>query len=238
VTPTPTTPTVAPTTPTVAPTTPTVAPTTPTVAPTTPTVTPTTPTVAPTTPTVTPTTGPNQADLTVSRFEILNNADGTIVLVVEVENRGNRIADGFWVDLFINPSMPPTNAGVTWDRTCNLNPCYGMAWGVPNLAPGQKVTLTSTSDSIDTESSHWLGVFAEGTTDLYVLVDSWNGEGDTDGAFTESNEDNNVAHLSLLSVSPSEPAQTVFSTGWANVTLVAVLQDERRNFRLRREPEF
>ena len=235
VTPTPTTPTVTPTTPTVTPTTPTVTPTTPTVTPTTPTVTPTTPTVTPTTPTVTPTTGPDQTDLAVSKFELLNNADGTVLLVVEVENRGNRVADGFWVDLFINPNTPPTGAGVTWDRTCTLNPCYGMAWGVPTLAPGQKVTLTSTSDSIDAESSHWLGVFAEGTTDLYVLVDSWNGDGDFDGAFTESNEGNNVAHLSLIPTTPSAPAHALFSTGAVKSSPVAVLKDERRNFRLRRE---
>ncbi|HEY3231463.1 MAG TPA: CARDB domain-containing protein, partial [Roseiflexaceae bacterium] len=127
-----------------------------------------------------------------------------VVISVTVTNVGDAAAGPFWVDLFINPSAPPTQANVTWNQTCTLSPCYGIAWLVPNgLAPGASITLSS--QSVPAGYSVWPGYFAAGTTDLYVYADSWN-PGVATGAVAESNETNNSAHLGGLTVTGPNPS--------------------------------
>jgi hypothetical protein len=127
-----------------------------------------------------------------------------VVVSVTVTNQGAAPTTGFWVDLFINPSAPPSTANVTWNATCTLKPCYGIAWYVPGpLAPGASITLSSAAGTPG--YTIWPGYFAAGTTDLYVYVDSWNPSVAT-GAVQESNEANNSAHLGGLTVTGPNPA--------------------------------
>jgi uncharacterized repeat protein (TIGR01451 family) len=123
-----------------------------------------------------------------------------VQITATVKNEGTAPASAFWVDLYINPSAAPTAANQAWNTMCGLNPCYGIAWFVPNgLAPGQSITLTSSASSYAVGSTRWNGSFASGTSDIYLYVDSWNPDVAT-GAVAESSETNNRAELHGLTV--------------------------------------
>jgi hypothetical protein len=190
-------------------------PTTPTVpiVTRTPTNTPVTPQPPGPTNTPTPTTQPvNAPDLVVTSLTISpdkrNFAAGeSVIITAEVTNQGTVRTNGsFWVDMYINPTTPPTASDVPirWDDdgVCGLQPCFGIAWGVNNLLdPGESVTLTS--ESYLEDFSIWPGWLASGTTDIYIYVDGW---GETNrAAIPESNEANNRAHLDGLTVTGENP---------------------------------
>jgi hypothetical protein len=124
---------------------------------------------------------------------------------VTVTNSGSAPSESTWADLYINPSTPPTGPNMVWNSLCQLKPCFGLAWIVPTLNPGQSVTLSSASGSYAGPYSVWPGWFAKGTSDLYFYVDSYN-RGVPTGAVVESNESNNRAELHGLSVTGSNPA--------------------------------
>jgi hypothetical protein len=133
---------------------------------------------------------------------------------VEVTNRGDAAtSDGFWVDLYINPAEVPV-VNQPWDDLCGLQPCHGIVWGVSDpLEPGASITLTTTATSYAEEQTIWPGWFAAGTSDLYLLVDSWNcnEQGEqcvTSGVEQESDEANNLTHLDGLTVMGENPATT------------------------------
>ena len=128
-----------------------------------------------------------------------------VQITATITNTGAVAAEPFWVDLYINPSTPPTAAGVRWNDVCGLKPCQGIAWAVKDgLAPGQSITLTSTAQSYDPAQTIWHGWFANGTKDLYLYVDSWN-PGVATGAVLEGNESNNRAELHGLTVTGKNP---------------------------------
>jgi hypothetical protein len=127
-----------------------------------------------------------------------------VVVSVTVTNQGSATAAPFWVDLYINPSSPPTAANQIWNTRCGLTPCFGMVWQVAGgLAPGQSITLSS--QSLPAGYSIWPGWFAAGSSDLYAYVDSFN-PGVASGAVAESDETNNRAELCGLSVAGTNPA--------------------------------
>jgi predicted outer membrane repeat protein len=125
-----------------------------------------------------------------------------VQLSATITNTGDTSAGPFWVDLFINPSTPPTTANITWNSVCAMDPCFGLTWKVPGLAAGESITLTS--EDFPPGYSIWPGWFAAGTTDLYLYVDSWN-PGVNSGAVFESNESNNAAHVGGLRVTGHNP---------------------------------
>jgi hypothetical protein len=134
------------------------------------------------------------------------SAGEPVQINVEVTNQGNITAPPFWVDFFINPTAPPTEANIRWDNVCGLTPCLGLAWYVSTpLAAGQSVNLSSAVGSFSPENSYWPGYFVNGTSDLYLYVDSWK-PGIGLGAVVESNEANNRAELHGLVVTGSNPA--------------------------------
>jgi hypothetical protein len=122
-----------------------------------------------------------------------------------IANIGDAVSGSAWVDLYINPSRPPTVAGATWNSVCGLQPCFGLAWVVPPLGPGQSITLTSAIGSYAASYSIWPGWFARGTTDLYLYVDSWNA-GAPGGVIAESDESNNRAEQHGIEVAGPSPA--------------------------------
>lgn len=150
-----------------------------------------------------------QPDLTVSLSLTPNRrsflADEPVLISVDITNSGNLTTTaGFWVDLYINPMVPPTVANVRWDTVCGMRPCYGIAWYVDQaLAPGETIRLTSTPGAFAALQSRWFGSFAAGTRDLYVYVDSYNPPAPL-GAVEESNEFNNRAQLLGLQVRSTE----------------------------------
>jgi hypothetical protein len=120
-----------------------------------------------------------------------------VTVTVIITNQGDIAASQFWVDFYINPSTPPTDTNQPWNKRCGLTPCYGIAWYITGtLAPGQSMILTSTPDSYFGPNTRWKGKFAEGTSDLYLYVDSWN-PGVATGAVEEGDEANNRAEYHL-----------------------------------------
>jgi hypothetical protein len=171
---------------------------------------PGTPTVTPDprTPTATATTPPipgQAADLVIEALtlqpDMRNFALGEpVVINVTVRNQGAADATPFWVDVSINPSTPPTEANMIWNRYCTLSPCFGLAWYLPNgLKAGESVTLTSNPGDFDPLRSRWPGFFALGTTELYAFADSWNETVPTGGVL-ETDETNNRAEIRGISV--------------------------------------
>ena len=59
---------------------------------------------------------------------------------VVVANRGHApVVDGFWVDLYVNPTARPWAVNETWEQVGS----QGAAWGVTTpLQPGEALTLT------------------------------------------------------------------------------------------------
>lgn len=165
-----------------------------------------TPTSTPLTPVPTATPTPQSLPdlrgsfrLTPNQTEFFNQQPVTIT--VTITNDGPVASGPFWVDLYINPRVPPTSGEQLWNDLCELLTCYGLAWRViDGLGPGESITLTSTPDSLSVNHSRWLGFFANGTTDLYLYVDTWNSDRDPAGAVAESNEANNRAELHGLTV--------------------------------------
>jgi hypothetical protein len=164
-----------------------------------------------------------QPDLIVSDVTLVPNktnfaAGEEVEIVIEITNIGDALAEAVWVDLYLNPSQEP-QASFRWNDICRpdsiANPCIGVAWTTREvLQPGESFTLvtdptTSLGDGgYDAGKSRWFDFFESGTTDLYVLVDSWSGNAPApdNGAVLESNEDNNLFHLPNLNVTGDNPA--------------------------------
>jgi PKD repeat protein len=128
-----------------------------------------------------------------------------VTITVVVTNQGNVAAGPFWVDFYINPSPVPTTTNLIWNNACGMNPCFGLAWYVNSLAPGQSIVLTSQPGQFGAAYSRWYGWFASGTSDLYVYVDTWNPPVPT-GAVAELNETNNRSERHGLVVTGTNPA--------------------------------
>jgi hypothetical protein len=136
-------------------------------------------------------------------------AGDPVRISVTITNTGAAPSAAAWADLYINPATPPSAPNSPWYKTCGLDPCTGIVWRIPALAPGAQVTLTSTPASYAAGYTIWPGFFVAGTTDIYLFVDSYNA-GTTTGAVLESNEQNNRAAIHGLSVTGTVP-------GWAGI---------------------
>jgi hypothetical protein len=128
-------------------------------------------------------------------------AGETILVTAVVTNQGSVAADAFWVDFYVNPTQTPT-VNKLWNDICQDPYCIGIAWFVEaGLQPGQSVTLTSNSFPGDSDEKYsiWNDSLPAGTTELYLLVDSWNRTVAT-GAVLESNENNNLSSMTGLNI--------------------------------------
>jgi hypothetical protein len=137
--------------------------------------------------------------VTLSPSKTSFRAGEPVAITVVVKNQGSAAAAPFWVDMYLNPSRQP-GFNVIWNTTCTLNPCFGIGWPVTGgLAPGASVTLTSAV--VPPGYAVWSGYFAAGTTDLYVLADSYN----PSGPMVDSNRANNLFHMPGLQVTGPNP---------------------------------
>jgi PKD repeat protein len=143
---------------------------------------------------------------------------GQVVLItVQMQNQGKLEADGFWVDLYINPTTPPAPGNLfPWQDVCDPSFCQGMAWRISNtpLSPGTSRNLISINgnyhpDGYDPANSNWTGSLPAGTYDLYAYVDSIDNPvlKNTDGAVLESDEANNRCQMLDLVVLPFSPLE-------------------------------
>lgn len=146
-------------------------------------------------------------------------ADQDVLITVEIRNQGLLDADGFWVDLYLDPDTIPGPGDLfPWQDACGgPSSCTrGIAWGIADnpLGPGQTRLLTSVpmtspqSGGYVSGASKWDGRLSAGRHDIYVYVDSIDNPvlADTDGTVMEANEQNNLCKPAPLRVvvSPSE----------------------------------
>jgi hypothetical protein len=136
---------------------------------------------------------------TLSPANPTSNSDVTVTAVIT--NQGTLTADAFWVDFYVNPTQTPT-VNKRWNDICQDPYCIGIAWFVEaGLQPGQSVTLTSNSFPGDSDEKYsiWNDSLPAGTTELYLLVDSWNPTVTAGGVF-ESDETNNLSSMTGLNI--------------------------------------
>ena len=138
----------------------------------------------------------------------------TILFTVEITN-ATGVADGFWVDLYINPVNVPPQVNETWGENCGT-PCLGIAWAISNQPLGASqsrkllsVRSTEHPDGYDIVHTNWPGSLPPGSYDVYALVDSLSlNRADPNGAVLESDESNNVCMLQDLQVVPATAGAT------------------------------
>ncbi len=121
-------------------------------------------------------------DLVVERIEATRN---NVVLVLR--NIGNAPArEWFWVDVYIDPSPPPSAVNQPWQSLAE----QGLVWGVVApampLAPGAAITLTLSDGYFRPDLSHVTWPLPAGTP-VYAQVDSYN-EQTNYGAVREDHE--------------------------------------------------
>jgi hypothetical protein len=133
----------------------------------------------------------------------------TILFTVEITN-ANGTADGFWVDLYINPVNEPPQVNETWGQNCGT-PCRGIAWAISDrpLGPNKSRRLVSVRSTEHPNGYHldhtnWPGSLPPGSYKIYALVDSLSlNRADPNGAVIETDETNNVCQLDTLEVVPA-----------------------------------
>jgi hypothetical protein len=117
---------------------------------------------------------------------------------IVIKNTGDQaVAGGFWVDLYINPTPPPTAANQTWDQLSD----EGIVWGITQIAslvPGGTLTIDLNHSSLNTELTNFSGTFTNGM-EIYVQVDSADIARQTGGVL-EIHEITNGAYNNIVHV--------------------------------------
>jgi len=142
---------------------------------------------------------PTAPDLVIASLEIFppKPEPGEPVLFrVKVRNQGTEAADGFWVQLYLDPSVEPyVNLIASQVGT-------GIFWYVETLAPGEEITLSSANPY--PLYSNYSGNLASGMHKVYVLADAYHTEG-ANGLVHESSESNNLYGPVTINTAGSSP---------------------------------
>lgn len=121
-------------------------------------------------------------DLVVSDLVAAGNA-----VTVTIANEGDTaVTDAFWVDVYLDPTTPPTAVNQTWEIMGTAGLVWGVDGGALPLEPGASLTLTINDAYYVAADSSFSGVIAAGTA-VYAQVDSAN-ENTTYGAVLENHE--------------------------------------------------
>jgi hypothetical protein len=125
-------------------------------------------------------------DLVVNSVLASSNA-----VTVVIQNQGqDPVNDAFWVEVYVNPTMPPTGPNQEWHKVGSE---VGLVWGIVDLpiSAGQSITLTLSSPSFAPNQSSPLPVVITPGSQVYAQVDSAN-TGVATGAVLETDETNNI----------------------------------------------
>jgi hypothetical protein len=136
-------------------------------------------------PTATPSSG--LPDLVVDRIAVAPETglnSGPLTITVTIENRAPVDApNGFWVELFVDPSGVPTINSVAGQEG------EGAFWYVPGLAAEE--TLSLALRDADDRYTSFAGNLTSGRHEIYAYVDAYNSVGEL-GLVSELDETNNV----------------------------------------------
>jgi len=105
---------------------------------------------------------------------------------VTIANQGRAPAQGFWVDLYLDPTSPP-ETNYPWP---NLGCIYGIAWFVQDLPPGAELPLAVGDAFYRDMYSRWPEAYPSGAHDVWAYVDVW-AHPQSHGAVDEADEGNN-----------------------------------------------
>lgn len=137
-------------------------------------------------------------DLVVSAVDV-----STDDLQVVLTNQGHAPSMGyFWVDAYINPTVPPTSVNQGWKTQGGEGLVWGVTVGI--LAPGDSITLTLSSPYLDVTNSNFSGSIAPGST-VYVQVDSFN-INTAHGSILESHEISGDAYNNIYQAATTKTA--------------------------------
>jgi hypothetical protein len=155
---------------------------------------------------------PSRPDLVVASMGL-----GDSGLQVVIKNQGAEpVVDGFWVDLYINPTAAPTMVNQLWQSLGT----QGLVWGVESsalpLQPGASLVLTIGDGTFYPELSNFAGSLPAGAP-IYAQVDSWN-DATSYGAVYESHEVagqsyNNITHIILTAPLRFDMPLNLFAQG-------------------------
>jgi predicted outer membrane repeat protein len=128
--------------------------------------------------------------------EIVATSDDVQVVIRNVGNAS--VSDGFWVDVYIDPTSAPTAVNQIWNDLAD----EGLVWGVQDqMGPGGIIVLSVGDANYRVEFSQVSWPLVSGTP-VYVQVDSWN-PGTSYGAVLESHEqtgdpyENNIGYTTV-----------------------------------------
>jgi hypothetical protein len=118
---------------------------------------------------------------------------------VTIENQGTAAtSDDFWVDMYINPTTPPTGVNQTWETQGG----EGLVWGITDvvLEAGGSLTLSFNDAYYVPGRSSFSGIIASGS-EVHVQADSAN-TSTTYGNILENHESyggayNNIAQMTV-----------------------------------------
>ena len=144
----------------------------------------------------------SRPDLIVQEVQATEN-----IVQIAIKNQGTAAIpaeNGFWVDMYIDPSMPPTKPNEIWNFLAN----EGLVWGVDGdvlpMEPGEVITLTLGDALYWPDLSKFSGSLPPGTP-VYVQVDSAN-TNTTYGGVLESHEASGGAYNNVAGPIPVEAA--------------------------------
>jgi hypothetical protein len=119
-----------------------------------------------------------------------------VTVTVTIRNDGVAdVADGFWVEFFVDPRTAPTINSVAGPEG------HGALWYVSGMGAGESEILSL--EGADARYTTFDGRLGEGNHNLYVYVDAYHTEGEV-GLVLESDESNNL--MGPLEVQVGEPS--------------------------------
>lgn len=133
----------------------------------------------------------SRPDLVITQLSVV---DGELLLTIA--NIGQTaVHTPFWVDLYINPTVPPQTVNEIWTAVGT----EGIAWSITDTAlplqPNQTLTLTIGDSYYQADRSHFPSLGIAGLP-IYAQVDSYNPQ-TNHGAVLESHELNNGTYNNI-----------------------------------------
>lgn len=157
----------------------------------------------------------NAPDLVVQSLTV--TSDGVEIVIV---NQGERpVVDAFWVDLYLDPTDPPTTVNDIWQNSGGT----GATWGVEGILPieaGEVLTLTLDDAFFRPELSDITLPITVGTA-AYAQVDSANA-GVTSGAVDENHELEGGVYNNIFGPVSSTADRLPMRPAWVKVVRPAV----------------